>query len=103
METAIFHIGNAGLFFYRNGTGILIDGIYDGSKVGMSAMPEAWDGGFEAMPWNFAASRRIAFYPSASGSLSGTADGGILQSDGRAWTAAYRICTGLGSLPCRGS
>ena len=29
METAIFHIGNAGLFFYRNGTGILIDGIYD--------------------------------------------------------------------------
>ena len=42
METAIFHIGNAGLFFYRNGTGILIDGIYDGSKVGMSAMPEAW-------------------------------------------------------------
>ena len=40
METAIFHIGNAGLFFYRNGTGILIDGIYDGSKVGMSAMPE---------------------------------------------------------------
>ena len=38
METAIFHIGNAGLFFYRNGTGILIDGIYDGSKVGMSAM-----------------------------------------------------------------
>ena len=42
METAIFHIGNAGLFFFRNGTGILIDGIYDGSKVGMSAMPEAW-------------------------------------------------------------
>lgn len=42
METAIFHIGNVGLFFYRNGTGILTDGIYDGSKVGMSAMPEAW-------------------------------------------------------------
>ena len=42
METAIFHIGNAGLFFYRNGTGILIDGIYDGSKVGMSATPPAW-------------------------------------------------------------
>lgn len=42
METEIFHAGNASLYFYRNGTGILIDGIYDGSHVGMSAMPEKW-------------------------------------------------------------
>lgn len=42
METAIFHAGNAGLFFYQNGTGILIDAIYDGSNVGMSPMPQAW-------------------------------------------------------------
>lgn len=42
METAIFHVGNAGLFFYRNGTGILMDAIYDGSHVGMSPMPQAW-------------------------------------------------------------
>ena len=38
METVIFHAGNAGLFFYRDGTGILIDGIYDGGEVGMSPM-----------------------------------------------------------------
>ncbi len=42
METVIFHAGNAGLFFYRNGTGILVDGIYDGGEVGMSPMPEQW-------------------------------------------------------------
>ena len=42
METVIFHAGNAGLFFYRDGTGILIDGIYDGGEVGMSPMPEQW-------------------------------------------------------------
>lgn len=42
METAIFHAGNAGLFFQKNGTGILVDGIYDGGEVGMSPMPEKW-------------------------------------------------------------
>ena len=47
MKTEIFHAGTAGLFFYRDGTGILIDGIYDGSNVGMSAMPEKWKGDLE--------------------------------------------------------
>ena len=39
----------------------------------------------------------------SSGSLSGTADGGILQSNDRKWTEVYRICTRLGILQCRGS
>lgn len=43
MNTAIYHPGNAGLYFYGRGTGILVDGIYGGRGVGMSEMNEAWE------------------------------------------------------------
>lgn len=39
MKTSIFYIVNAGLYFYFDGTGILIDGVHDGWKKGFSPMP----------------------------------------------------------------
>lgn len=43
METVIYHARNTGLFFYDGTTGILIDGIHNGRKVGMSEMSEEWE------------------------------------------------------------
>ncbi|MCU6762425.1 Uncharacterised protein [uncultured Roseburia sp.] len=40
MKTSVFHSVNAGLYFYFQNTGIWIDGIHDGSGVGMSLMPD---------------------------------------------------------------
>lgn len=39
MKTSVFHSVNAGLYFCFENTGIWIDGIHDGSGVGMSLMP----------------------------------------------------------------
>lgn len=43
METAIYHARNTGLFFYHGATGILVDGIHNGRKVGMSEMSDEWE------------------------------------------------------------
>lgn len=39
MNTAVFHTVNSGLYFWKDGTGLLIDGLHTGSKVGFSDMP----------------------------------------------------------------
>lgn len=60
MNTAIYHPGNAGLYFYGRGTGILVDGIYGGRGVGMSEMNEAWE---RVLPNGMIAICRSALFP----------------------------------------
>lgn len=43
MNTSIFYMINAALYFYFNGTGILIDGVHEGHKKGFSSMPVRMD------------------------------------------------------------
>ena len=39
MKTSIFYMVNASLYFYFDGTGILVDGVHEGRKKGFSPMP----------------------------------------------------------------
>lgn len=43
MKTQIYHARNASLFFYDGTSGILVDGIHNGKKVGMSEMSGEWE------------------------------------------------------------
>lgn len=40
METKIFHSVNTGLYFWGSGTGLLVDGLFQGAASGFSDLPE---------------------------------------------------------------